>query len=126
MAKRNLMKSILVVEDDPGCLKNICAFLREEGYQVTEAHDGDEAIDLMTDAAFDLILTDIRMPRTNGIRLLDRVRAISPETPVILMTAFAPRRKRASAENLIIKPLILSQLLAKIDRAIEGKRAGKP
>ena len=122
------MKSILVVEDDLGCLKNICTFLREEGYQVTEAHHGDEAIELMTHAIFDLILTDIRMPRTDGIRLLEQARAISPETPVIVMTAFAPRGtwKKALADNLISKPLILSQLLHKIDRAIEGKRAGKP
>jgi len=122
------MKSILVVEDDAGCLKNICTFLREEGYKVTEAHHGDEALELVTQATFDLILTDIRMPRTDGIRLLEQARAISPETPVILMTAFAPREtwKKTLADNLISKPLILSQLLQKIDRAIEGKRAGKP
>jgi len=122
------MKKILLVEDDIGSLKNIAAFLRAEGYEVAEARDGDEAFEqLLRPINFDLILTDIRMPRADGIRLLQRVRVISPDIPVILMTAFESSEVHQEgisfeADDFISKPFTLDQLLQKINRAIESKR----
>lgn len=118
---------ILLVEDDPTSLRNIAEFLREEGYEVVEARDGDEALGhLLTPATFDLILTDIRMPRTDGTRLLEQARVLSPNIPVILMTAFVasdadPDPISLDADDFISKPFTLDRLLQKIHRTFESR-----
>ncbi len=58
----NMSKNILVVDDEPGTLKFVSHFLRKEGYEITEANDGAEAINLIDNSQFDLVLSDIRMP----------------------------------------------------------------
>lgn len=124
-AKRSNAKRILLVEDDAGCLRNIATFLREEGYDVTQAQDGDEALELIARSSFDLVLTDIRMPRIDGITLAEQVRTIAPETPVILMTGFVTQNieNSALACNFISKPLLLTELLTKIAEAIRTNGA---
>jgi CheY-like chemotaxis protein len=123
-----MLRKILVVEDDPISLRSIAAFLRGEGYDVTEAHNGDEAFDqlLTPPGSFDLILTDIRMPSSSGLRLLERTRVITPNLPVILMTAFASNEVYKDgisfeADDFITKPFPFDLLLEKIDRAIEAR-----
>ena len=65
-----MSKNILVVDDEPGSLKFISYFLRKDGYQVTEARDGAEALDLIENSRFDLVLSDVRMPGVDGVWLL--------------------------------------------------------
>jgi two-component system cell cycle response regulator CpdR len=64
-----MSKNILVVEDEPVSLEFISQVLRKEGYRVSKARDGAEAIELLDNTRFDLVLTDIRMPRLDGVAL---------------------------------------------------------
>ncbi|MDZ4344038.1 MAG: response regulator [Candidatus Binatia bacterium] len=118
---------IFLVDDDPLSLKSISLFLGEEGYRVQEAHDGIEALDYLKNDSFDLILSDIFMPRCNGFSLLENAKKMSPHTAVIFMTAYPisdPRTKAASlgVEALILKPLLFEDLLEKIQRVLKEKR----
>ena len=119
-------EKILVVDDDPLSLKSISIFLGEEGYRVQQAHDGIEALDCLKTDSFDLILSDIFMPRCNGFCLLENAKKLSPHTAVIFMTGYPtrdPRTKAASlgVEALILKPLMFEDLLEKIQRVLKKK-----
>jgi CheY-like chemotaxis protein len=83
-----MLKNILVVEDEPASLECISHFLRKEGYGVSAARDGAEAIELMENARFDIVLTDIRMPRLDGVALALHVLSRIPTIPIITMTDF--------------------------------------
>ena len=117
-------EKILVVDDDPLSLKNISNLLGEEGYRVEVARDGIEALDYLKIDSFDLILTDIFMPRCNGFGLLENAKKLSPHTPVIFMTAYPtsdPQTKAASlgVEAFILKPLLFEDLLEHIQRVLK-------
>jgi len=119
-----MAERILLVDDDPLSLRSISLFLGEEGYQVQEAHDGMEALDCLKNDSFDLILSDIFMPRCNGFGVLEEAKKMSPHIPVIFITAYPtsdPRTKASSlgVEALILKPLLFEDLLEKIQRALK-------
>ncbi len=83
------MANILVVDDDQGMREFLEILLAREGYEVASASGGKEAIDLCKKHKFDLAITDLKMPKINGIDLLKSIKEISPETLVILITAYA-------------------------------------
>src|ERR1051326_3605364 len=85
--QREYEKRILLVEDEPLSRKSTGLFLRDIGYHVQEANDGAEALSLLETFRFDLVLTDIRMPRVNGVAVIARLRSISTDTPFIVVTA---------------------------------------
>jgi CheY-like chemotaxis protein len=115
-------KRILIVEDEPVTRKNISRFLRELGYYVDEAKDGAEALDLLNTSRFDLLLSDVRMPRVDGMIVSSYLRCTSPNTPVIIITGYpdemvgafqAPRVVRMS------KPVLLDDLESKIRQLLQ-------
>ena len=121
-----MAERILLVDDDPLSLRSISLFLGEEGYQVQEAHDGMEALDCLKHDSFDLILSDIFMPRCNGFGVLEEAKKMSPHIPVIFITAYPtsdPRTKASSlgVEALILKPLLFEDLLEKIQRVLNKR-----
>jgi CheY-like chemotaxis protein len=75
---------ILVVEDEHVTRTNICDFLRQEGYQVNEAPDGAQALEMVKKGRFDLIISDFVLPKLNGLNLVEHVHSFSPKVPVIL------------------------------------------
>ncbi|MBC8199678.1 MAG: sigma-54-dependent Fis family transcriptional regulator [Desulfobacterales bacterium] len=83
------MAKILVVDDDPSMREFLEILLTTEGYEVTSASGGKEALGLCKKHKFDLAITDLKMPKVDGIDVLKTIREISPETMVILITAFA-------------------------------------
>ncbi|RZB35311.1 MAG: two-component system, NtrC family, response regulator PilR [Desulfobacteraceae bacterium Eth-SRB1] len=83
------MAKILVVDDDQGMREFLEILLAREGYDVALASGGKEALSLCKKHKFDLAITDLKMPRVDGIDVLKSIREISPETMVILITAFA-------------------------------------
>ncbi len=83
------MPKILVVDDDEGMREFLEIMLSQEGYRVKCAAGGKEALDLCAKHEFDLVLTDLKMPKIDGIEFLKGVKEISPETMVILITAYA-------------------------------------
>src|SRR5574341_2492129 len=80
--------TILVVDDDRAHSKALAKIFERAGYQVSSANDGQEALTILTGRPFDLVITDLRMPRKNGLELLHGIRALSPQLPVIIVTAF--------------------------------------
>jgi CheY-like chemotaxis protein len=116
-----MLKNILVVEDEPASLEVISHFLRKEGYRVSEARDGAEAIELLDNSRFDLVLTDIRMPRLDGVALVMHILSRIPTIPIITMTGFPSEDLRpiwGYGVPYLSKPLSLDELRSNIQRAL--------
>ena len=80
--------TLLVVEDDRWGRKIISDVLRRDGYEVVEAVDGAQAIELLEHRSFDLVISDVVMPKLDGLKLLEHIRRISPRMRVILMSGY--------------------------------------
>ena len=86
--KNNESKKILIVDDESEMRVALETTLKREKFQLICAEDGKQALDKMEDDDFDLILTDVRMPKVNGLELLRAVKERSPKTQVVMMTAY--------------------------------------
>jgi CheY-like chemotaxis protein len=82
------MPTILVVEDDPLGRYLICEVLRRQGYQIEEARDGAEALEVVRTKRIDLIITDLVMPKLNGFKFVEQVHLIDPRMPIIFITGY--------------------------------------
>jgi two-component system response regulator PilR (NtrC family) len=119
-----MSKSILIVEDEQVLRESLAGLLEEEGYEVLQAGNGAEGYAIVLERPVNLILTDVRMPEMDGMELLDRLRQLAPETPVIMMTAYgtvdsAVAAMRAGGWDYLLKPVQFDDLLLKIQRAVE-------
>ncbi len=122
------MPSILIVDDQRSMCESLQMLLRMEGFSAEFTTDPREAVNLAARSAPDVIVTDMRMPELSGIELLQAVKAASPRTEVIVMTAHATVDSAVSAMKLgafdyIMKPFKNEAILAKIRRAMEKARA---
>lgn len=111
--------NILVVEDEKKLARVLQLELEYEGYQVTTIHDGREAMDLISEQDFDLILLDVMLPGLSGMEILRRMRKDEQLTPVILLTARDETYDKVSgldlgANDYITKPFEIEELLARI------------
>jgi DNA-binding NtrC family response regulator len=121
------MLDILLVEDEPEIRLPLGEALREIGHRVALAADGDEAMHCLERQTFNLVVSDIRLPKGDGFSILRRVRDQQPNTDVILMTAFGTIQEAVSAvrENAIeylTKPFELPEILAMVGRIDERWR----
>ncbi len=117
------MSKILVVDDDPVVRKNLAILLERAGYQADQAADGIEAVEKLNHQKFDLVLSDILMPRMDGHALIAHIGAHWPETRIIMMTAYfqsEPDKKfiAAGADDFIGKPIMFDDLLSKIEHTL--------
>lgn len=122
---------ILIAEDEEVLRRNLCDFLERHGYDVTGAADGQEALEKLLQDDYAVLLTDIRMPRMDGITLLGRVGAERPETRVLVTTAYATvdtaiEALRLGAFDYLLKPITFEDLLQKLKnlsayRAMQGE-----
>lgn len=117
----NGTERILVVDDEPSILKLVIDTLKPLGYNVTGAHDGQEALHLCetTDKKFDLLLTDVIMPKMGGSELADKMKAACPHVKVLFMSGYTDNviaHKGVLKPGLLFinKPLVPSLLVAKI------------
>ena len=85
---REWTPTVLVVDDDRDHCQALAKIFERAGYRVRTAADGQEALNVLIEQPFDLVLTDLRMPRMNGLDLLLNIRATSPHVAVIIITAF--------------------------------------
>ena len=111
--------SILVVDDEPAVRDMLADALRMQGYKIEVAGDGQAALRDMQEMHFDLVISDVNMPKVNGFELLERMRAAGNETPVILLTARGDRADvavgfRAGADDYVTKPFGLEELLLRV------------
>jgi DNA-binding response OmpR family regulator len=107
--------SILVVEDERSTLDELCEFLRDEGYDVEGSSDGKEALEKFQKDRFDIVITDVKMPKMDGIELLRRIKKLNQRTSVVIVTGHgteevAVSALRAGASNYIKKPIDLGEL----------------
>lgn len=121
---------ILVAEDDRNLRRVLRAMLAREGYEVEEAADGAAALERLSARESDVLVTDIRMPRLNGLDLLRCCRERFPDLPVILITAYgtigdAVEAIRAGAFDYITKPFDEAELLRVVGNAVRTKAAAE-
>lgn len=115
---------VLVVDDDPGHRTMLQTVLEAGGYRVSLSADGREAIDSAEQEPFDVILMDIRMRGLDGLETLRRLRPIAPDTPVVLMTAYASVKTavealRSGAEDYLTKPLDIEELKVVLKKVLQ-------
>jgi DNA-binding NtrC family response regulator len=117
---------ILLVEDDRDVRKSIKLQLEEEGHEVTETESGSEALALAKSSAFDIVLTDVMLPDTNGIELVQRMSHLSPCPVTVVMTGFgsvemAVNAIKAGAFDFLSKPFSFDVLSATVASALRVK-----
>jgi ATP-dependent Lon protease len=117
---------VLIVDDEEIARKNLAHVLAKEDYDVVTAGDGEAALRELETAEFDVVLTDLRMGRIDGMDLLDRIRVRTPDTKVVLVTGFATvpsaiEAMRKGAFHYIAKPFKLDEVRSTIKRALESR-----
>src|SRR5512140_612330 len=122
-----MRERILVVEDEATLCANVARALGRAGHSVTAVETGRAALAELDAHAFDLVITDLRLPDVDGLAVLDRVRATSPDTVTLIMTAYASvdsavEALRRGAHDYILKPLTLSDLQRKVQHIAEYRR----
>lgn len=117
---------ILVADDESAIRESLKIVFDEEGFETDTAADGQEALEKITKSNYDIVITDIKMPRMDGIELLEKASKISPETFFIIMTAYASVQTaitalRHGAYDYLIKPVEFDDVLNKIRRLSDFK-----
>ena len=122
---------VLVVDDDLGVCRTLSEILERDGCLVETAQDGEDALARVESSPFDVVVTDVVMPRMDGYELFQRLRGSRPALPVLMMTAFTydkdhviKRSRVAGLQSVIFKkPVDPARLRAAIVEAVERKRA---
>jgi DNA-binding NtrC family response regulator len=115
---------VLVVDDEPGFRNLLQWELKSRGMQVETAENGAIGVQLAGKTKYDVIITDITMPEKDGLKLLDEVKKINPETEVIIATGFgavetAVHAMKRGAFDFVLKPYDLEHLMARVRQAVE-------
>lgn len=121
------MSRILVVDDETSMRELLEITLRKEGHRVTMAESGKKAVEAFSKAAYDLVISDIKMPDMSGVEVLRVVKQSAPETPVIMITAYssaetAVEALRLGAYDYIAKPFKIDELKVTIKNALEKQQ----
>lgn len=122
-----MSEAILIVDDEEIIRESLSFVLKKEGFRVQEAPNGRLALDLVKKDSFDLVITDLEMPEMKGIELLEQVTHVSPETLVVIITAYgsidsAIAALRMGAVDYILKPVEFDELLLKVRRLLAARR----
>ncbi|MGA6827990.1 sigma-54-dependent transcriptional regulator [Nitrospira sp. NS4] len=121
------MEKILVVDDEQSLREVLSIMLKRAGYAVTSVSDGEEAIEQLQKEIFDLVITDLRMPKVDGMEVLKAVKSASPETVVLIITAFATadsavEAMKQGAYDYLTKPFQVDEVQLIIRNALEKRR----
>jgi DNA-binding NtrC family response regulator len=119
------MAKILIIDDEPDMLKLLSMILREKtAYEITTTNNPIEAVELAKQGGFDLVISDLKMPGLDGLEIIDAVKKVDEDTPVIIITAFASVESASEAIqkggfDFITKPFRKEQILFTIDKALK-------
>ncbi len=119
--------NILVVEDEVGMRTTLCAILEDAGYKVTGLEKGAEALETIRSHPFNVVITDIRLPDTDGMEILELAREIEPDVAVIMMTGYASVETAVDAVNqgayaYFVKPVNMDVMKTTIVNALRQQR----
>jgi len=122
--------TILVVDDDPQIRRVLRATLSSNGYDVVEAKDGQEAIEMVIRERPDLILLDVNMPGMSGLEACSKIR-LSFEGPIIMVTVRNSEHDKvvaldSGADDYVVKPFAIGELLARIRAALRRSTSEEP
>ena len=125
-----MAERILVVEDESTLCTNIARYLSRAGYAVTAVETGRAALAELDRVTFDLVITDLRLPDLDGLAVLDHVRVTSPESFVLIMTAYASIESavealRRGAHDYVLKPMSLADLQSKVEHIARYHRLNR-
>lgn len=131
MSRQSVLKRqwLLLVEDEPGLVMTLSDLLREEGYYVKSATDGQTALNLASNSEFDAIVLDIMLPDINGFDVCRTLRLQGVRTPILMLTARSELEDRVKglnrgADDYLVKPFEMPELLARLQALI--RRASFP
>lgn len=118
---------ILVVDDEGAIRYSVSKTLQRVGYTVSEAANGEEALEMIQSEPFDVVLTDIKMPGLDGVELLKRIKEAAPDAIVILMTGYASlgtavEALRLGAHDYLIKPSSSQDIRSSVASGVERSR----
>jgi signal transduction histidine kinase len=114
---------ILVVEDDAGSRLTLCGILEDAGYEVTGVEKGTEALEVIKDGNFNVIITDIKLPDVGGMSVLELAKEINPDVAVVIMTGYASVETAVNAVNegayaYFVKPINMDEMKTAIVNAL--------
>jgi signal transduction histidine kinase len=126
-SKGSAKAKILVVDDEPSILLTVSAILQDEGYDVDSVPGGVEALPAIRRTHYDLVLTDLKMPKVDGLAVLEEVRKVSPQSATIMLTGYgsldsAVEAVQKGAYEYLVKPTEVAELKLAVARALERKR----
>lgn len=118
------MKKILIVEDEELLSKIMRDALEKSGYQIINSYNGRTTVDLLKKQKVELILLDIKLPDVDGVVLINEIKPIAPETPIIVCSAYDSFRLeyekwKDKVSDYITKPIILKELKEKVKKLVE-------
>lgn len=119
---------ILIVEDDPNILRGLDLNLALEGYKVRTAADGEEGLRIARTERPDLLLVDVMLPRLGGLELIRELRKEDPDMPILILSAKGQEADKVAglalgADDYVVKPFGLKELIARIGAALRRRRA---
>ena len=118
---------VLIVDDEKGIRDSLELLLKDEGYKADSAADGEEALQKIKSENYDVVISDIKMPKLDGIELLQKASDVSPDTFFIVMTAYASvntaiEALRLGAYDYLIKPVEFEDVIIRLKRLISYKK----
>jgi DNA-binding NtrC family response regulator len=126
-----MAEKILIVDDEPDMLKLLTMILRAKTeYAVTSTNNPLEALDLVKKGGFSLVISDLKMPGLDGMELIDAIKKVDEDIPIIIMTAYgtvesATEAIRKGGFDFITKPFRKEQILFTIDKALKWLKVQK-
>jgi DNA-binding NtrC family response regulator len=122
--KRTVTETILVVDDEPSIRRFAARALLEEGFRVREAVDGLQALEIVKAGGVSALVSDVVMPRLNGVQLMETLARSHPRLPIVLMSGYAVRELEgmgiAAPCALIAKPFSVERLVEEVRRCLSG------
>lgn len=120
------MAKVLVVEDEPELLGNLCRFLKGQGHDVVGTPRGGEAIQLLATVHPDLVITDLEMKPVDGMHVLHSAKQLDPQTAVIITSAYPTVRSavvamKHGADDYLNKPFYFSVLKSRVEEALQSQ-----
>ena len=126
-----MAEKILIIDDEPDMLKLLSIILREKTpYEISTTNNPLEALELIKNGGFDLVISDLKMPGLDGIEIIEAVKRLDEDTPVVIITAYGTVESASEAMlkggfDFITKPFRKEQILFTIDKALKWLKLQK-